>query len=297
MSNIVVEFPSGDKDYKTGETINYLNEMNSIKKSLSQYPGHQAVASSLGKYLPQEIVAGLIGCIILESGSNHTILNRTEYEGRGASGTQGWNCGEGLIQWTYWKYKLPLIKQYNADSRSTQKLPTTWEQYKRGVPRSGKGYLYAAQDGQHIAGLSMDNQMLFLTIYYNKLINDLKGETNLAKIVAYIYQQKAGTGFYKDIKNNPIKKAYTTSKYKYKSSAGNHYLQSVKIAQEYLNCPVTPGEIQPTEGDTVYYDPNSTLVTNERHEPITPIEVKSLNEGKKTRNVIGTVLGAYMKQK
>ena len=91
---------------------NMMDEMNAIKKSLSQYPGHKMVASSLGKFISQDMVAGLIGCIIPESGSNHTILNEKEYRGRGADGTYGWNCGEGLIQWTYWKYKLSLIKEY-----------------------------------------------------------------------------------------------------------------------------------------------------------------------------------------
>ena len=68
-SNITVEF-TGHPEYET--------KMNSIKKSLSQYPGHKAIASSLGKLLPQEIVAGLIGCIIPESGSDHTIINKKE---------------------------------------------------------------------------------------------------------------------------------------------------------------------------------------------------------------------------
>ena len=91
-----------------------MNEMNAIKKSLSQYPGYKDVASSLGKFTSQDIVAGLIGCIIPESGSNHTILNTKEYKGKGAKGTHGWNCGEGLLQWTFWKYKSQLIKDYNV---------------------------------------------------------------------------------------------------------------------------------------------------------------------------------------
>ena len=58
---------------------NMMDEMNAIKKSLSQYPGHKMVASSLGKFISHDMVAGLIGCIIPESGSNHTILNEKEY--------------------------------------------------------------------------------------------------------------------------------------------------------------------------------------------------------------------------
>lgn len=238
MSDVIVEIPSYMQD-----------EMNMIKKSLSSYPGHKTIANSLGKFCSQKIVAGLVGCIVPESGSDPSILNSKEYRGSGAPGTEGWNCGEGLIQWTYWKYKLPLIRAYNADSRSTQKLPTTWEAYKQGEPISKNGDLYARQNGQHISGLNMDNHMLFLTKYYAGVINQLENESNLAVIVAKIYQQKAGPGFYTNI-SDPVERAYTTSKYKYPSSAGNHYLQSLKVAMEYIKYPVQTTDTQPLEGDT-----------------------------------------------
>ena len=70
-----------------------------------------------------------------------------------------------------------------------------------------------------------------LIIYYDKLIKSLSGETDLAIIVSKIYQQKAGIGFYKEI-DDPVVRAYTTSQNKYKSSSGNHFLQSLKIAME-----------------------------------------------------------------
>lgn len=249
MADIVVEIPQ-----------EYMEEMTQIKKSLSQYPGYKDIAKYLGYYVPTEITAGLIGCIIPESGTDHTILNKKEYNGNGASGTSGWNCGEGLVQWTYWKNKLPLIEKYNADSRSTQKLPTTWDDYKKGEPVNKNGKLHAVQDGQHIAGLTLNNQMLFLTIYYRDLIKKLQGETNLAVIVAKIYQQKAGIGYYKDI-SDPVERAYTTSKNKYPSSSGNHYLQSLKIANEYLNAPVNvfgveeePVNDEVVDGEDVWED-------------------------------------------
>jgi len=272
----------------------YLTMMNEIKKSISQYPGHKAIASSLGKFIPQEIVAGLIGCIIPESGSDHTILNAKEYKGNGVKGTEGWNCGEGLIQWTYWKYKLPLIKTYNADNRSTQKLPTTWEQYRQGTPITKGSRLYAAQDGRHIAGLSLDNQMLFLTLYYSGVINKLKGETNLAVIVAKIYQQKAGNGFFQNI-SDPIIRAYTTSRDKYPSSAGNHYLQSLKIAQQYLDAPIAPDTVPVSEtvttGTQTTYTEQSSGGT-----PVTPREISGMNENNK-KKTSGIVLGYHMRQK
>ena len=273
-----------------------MDEMNEIKKSLSQYPGHKDVASSLGKFISQDIVAGLIGCIIPESGTNHTMLNAKEYRGRGAKGTYGWNCGEGLIQWTYWKYKLPLIKEYNADSRSTQKLPTTWEEYNRGTPIERGKNLFGVQDGRHISGLTLDNQMLFLTKYYSGLINSLQNETRLEVIVAKIYQQKAGIGFYPELSNDPVLRAYKTAEYKYPSSTGNHYLQSLKIASEYLNAPVTPiDNTVPVNEYSVPFNAYEEMMKT----PATPIIIESIGDSVKNRknNPVGTILGSYMRQK
>lgn len=275
---------------------NMMDEMNAIKKSLSQYPGHKMVASSLGKFISQDMVAGLIGCIIPESGSNHTILNEKEYRGRGADGTYGWNCGEGLIQWTYWEYKLPLIKEYNADSRSTQKLPTTWEEYKRGTPAERGGNLFGVQDGRHISGLTLDNQMLFLTKYYSGLIKSLQNETRLEVIVAKIYQQKAGSGFYPELSNDPVLRAYKTAADKYSSSDGNHYLQSLKIAAEYLKVPVKPGEVIASAND---YSVPYNIYDETKETPVTPIIIESIGDSVKNRKnkSVGIILGSHMRQK
>ena len=286
--------PSEDLNGYIDGNRSYLSMLNQITKNISQYPGYKAVASSLGKYVPQKIVAGLIGCIIPESGAEHTQINANEFKGNGASGTEGWNCGEGLVQWTYWKYKLPLIKQYNSDSRSTQKLPTTWDQYKLGTPIVKGSRMYAQQDGRHIAGLSLDNQMLFLVIYYGKLIRELQNENNLAVIVAKIYQQKAGIGYNKNEKDS-IKRAYETSRDKYKSSSGNHYLQSLKIAYDYLGEPIPPDSIQPIVGEMAYtnYEP----VSGANYEPVTPTEISGMDVGRKKGDIQGVVLGYNMRQK
>ena len=273
-----------------------MDEMNAIKKSLSQYSGYKDVASSLGKFTSQDIVAGLIGCIIPESGSNHTILNTKEYKGKGAKGTHGWNCGEGLLQWTFWKYKSQLIKDYNADSESTQKLPTTWEEYKKGTPIERGGKLFAVQDGRHISGLTLDNQMLFLVKYYSKLINSLQGETRLEVIVAKIYQKKAGMGFYPELKHDPVLRAYKTSKEQYPSSAGNHYLQSLKIANEYLKIPVTPIEVAEPVND---YSVPLNVYEEVKETPVSPIITESIGGSVKNRKnkPVGTILGSHMRQK
>ena len=116
---------------------------------------------------------------------------------------------------------LEELPQFELDF--LRELPTTWEQYNQGTPVSKGKRLHAVSDGRHIAGLTLDNQMLFLTLYYSTLINSLRGETNLAVIVAKIYQQKAGVGFHKEI-SDPIIRAYETSKDKYATGSGeNHY--------------------------------------------------------------------------
>ena len=294
-SNIIIDFDK-HSEYKT--------EMDGIKKSLSQFSNYKKIASAIGKIYPQEIVAGLIGCIIIESKTDHTIINKKEYEGRGTSGTHGWNCGEGLIQWTFWKSKSQLIKLYNADARATQKLPTTWEMYKRGTPKTKGNDLCAVEDGLHIAGLTFDNQILFLTKYYEKTINKLikSGEKNLAMIVARIYQEKVGIGLMKQYSSNPIQRAYETAAKYYKHEDGNTYLQSLKLAKEYLgvdlptDMKVEPGKETPVRGDVTYYDPNKIL-TPSLSSSVTVQNISSINEGNKNKKPSGIVLGTHMKQK
>ena len=279
-----------------------ITEMNSINLHLSQFPNYKKVASSLGKfYSNQSLVAGLVGCIIPESGSDHTVINATEFRGQGASGTQGWNCGEGLVGFTYWKYKIEYIKRYNSDSRATQKLPTNWKQYSQGKPIiKGKNHYYAVQDGRHIAGLSFDNHILFLTKFYINALNKLNNEENLAVIVAKIYQEKAGIGFYKEI-SDPVLRAYTTAKNKYPAKAGNTYLTSLKCAAEYLNAPIQAGSV-PARTEFVTKLTESELNNKVdwsanpfKNETINQPEMSSLKvvNGEKS----GILLGYHMKSK
>lgn len=224
-------------------------EMSQIKKNLGQYPNYKKVSAALLKFIPKKITAAIIGCIIPESGSDHTILNKKEFNGGGTNNdrclTSGWHCGEGLIQWTYFSWKIDKIKAYNKDSRSTQKLPETWAEYSSASQpyTDSYGLLHALQDGKHIAGLTFENQMLFLTKYYSGIISSQANEKNLAVITAKVYQQKAGTGFFKEIKD-PVIRAYATSKEKYPSKSGNHFLQSLKLAQEFCNCPIETIDVE-----------------------------------------------------
>ena len=94
-------------------------------------------------------------------------------------------------------------------------------------------------------------------------------------------------------------RAYTTSKYKYPSAAGNHYLQSLKIATEYLNVPVTPiDDTVPVNDYSVpfntYEEMRKTPAT-----PVTPIIIESIGDSVKNRKnkSVGIILGSHMRQK
>lgn len=222
----------------------YYNEMMKMKHpntELKNYKGYPKIAAALEPLLGHTLTAGFIGAIIPECGTDHTVINKKEYDGRGTKGTESWNCGEGLVGFTFWENKLDLIKKYNADSRCTQPLPTSPSQYFRGTPFKSGGFWHAEPDGQHIAGLSLSNQMIILFYYYDKLLKTLKSETDFATIVAKIYQEKAGKGFFKEYRSTPIVQAYKTAEKKYgtnNDTVGNHYLMSLKIGLQYLGKPI-----------------------------------------------------------
>lgn len=272
----------------------YEARLSQTKKSLSKYPGHVNYAKALGKLVSQEIVAAMIACMIQECGTDHTQLNRVEYEGRGSSGTEGWRCGEGIVQWTHWDTKEKYIKRYNADSRSTQKLPSTWESYSKGEPVNKNGKLCAVQDGRHIAGLNYDNHMLFLMLYYRDVLSDCnKEKNNLANIVARIYQKKCASGLYKEV-NDPVIRAYKTGLKRHPDQNGLHFLQVLRLAKEYYyGETVPPGATAPINGDqsTNTYD----------YTPKPPIDPKNVPEvsgmSKSNKTTKGVVLGSHIRQK
>ena len=144
--------------------------------------------------------------------------------------------------------------------------------------------------------MTLDNQMLFLVKYYSKLINSLQGETRLEVIVAKIYQKKAGMGFYPELKHDPVLRAYKTSKEQYPSSAGNHYLQSLKIANEYLNVPVTPIEVAEPVND---YSVPLNAYEEIKETPVPTTIIESIGGSVKNRKnkPVGTILGSHMRQK
>ena len=282
----------------------YMDEYRSLKISLSQF-NYKEVASGLAALNKQEIVAGMVGCIIPESGSNHRVMNREEYYGRGKnSDAYGWACGEGLIGWTFKENKLKWIRIYNNDSRSTQKLPTDWATYSKGTPVEVGGWLCAPADGKHIAGLTLQNQLLLLTLYWGHITRKVQNEQNLAAIVAWYYMEKAGPGFHKEI-SDIVKRAYATARDHYPSRSGNHYLQSVKCAADYLQCPVAGGSYGGgggMYGTTFSAVGGRNAVTQgkpyaENPNPVESKEIDNLTSGDKVKDVYGVLVGTHIKQK
>ena len=138
----------------------------------------------------------LVACMMYECGLNHTLYNKLEYSGKGAKGTQGWNCGEGTVGFTFWNLKERLIKAFNADSRSRKKLASTWETYSLRGPR--------------IIDLSLEDAALFTMKFYQKLINKTKN-ADLDTCVAEFYLEKAGRGGGGKKGNTPYERAYNRS--------------------------------------------------------------------------------------
>ena len=295
------------------------DEMDRINVRLEDVDGYKTLAASLGRFPSPKIVAALIGVIIPESGADHARLNKSEYYGHGKSGTSGWECGEGFVQWTGWSNKSNWIKKYNADKRKVKSLPTTWNEYSKGKPIEKRGILRAKQDSTHIAGLSLDDQIVLLTIYYDKMIKELENETNLAVIVAKFFQQKAGPSHYYNYLFDPIIQTYYTGKIQYPQGEDNSFLKSLKYAEEYYENQVPPAEIEPIEGDTVQEKSGQTKEEKkqqreeskkkreeerqkkkeerEQRRKYKMQKIYKMNEGRRTRAKKGIILGAHMRQK
>lgn len=137
----------------------------------------------------------LVACMMYECSLNHTKLNKLEFNGRGVKGTEGWNCGEGTVGFTFWNNKLKIIKRFNSDPRHKTTLPTDWYQY---------------QYGPHIVDLSREDAALFTTIFYKNLINKTK-TADLDTCVAEFYLEKAGRGGSAINGKTPYEKAYYRS--------------------------------------------------------------------------------------
>lgn len=180
------------------------------------------------------IIPALIGNMIYECGLNHKLYNKAEFNQTSINGSKpnpkaaGWNCGEGTVGFTFWTTKQKLISMYNADPRSTQKLPTSWDAY---------------QAGPHIIDVSLKDAAIMTDIWYTKMtpaMNNIRqsGGNDFSTMVAEFFIDKAGRGFATG--STSAEKAFNAAKHydKYSGGAGNMFLRTLKTAvmvHQYLS--------------------------------------------------------------
>lgn len=161
----------------------------------------------------------LVGCIVSESNMNPNAVMKRELNGTsGVPATYGReNCGEGLIQLTYWNQKQKYIKLFNQDPRRQgPKLPETKEEYKK-------------DDSRHISDLNENDALLIMLYYYKDRIKPFSVDS-FDGIISGYYLAKAGDLSKKYIQNNGLdpninrsqmERAYLTGKY-YRDNANKN---------------------------------------------------------------------------
>jgi hypothetical protein len=88
---------------------------------------------------------------------------------------------------------------------------------------------YANPNARHIANLSDEDHGLLTNLYYKKLIDRTKGETDLRNLVAEFYLQKAGRGNVTG--NTAHEKAVAKGKMYMKSHAKQGYTKASQTNQ------------------------------------------------------------------
>lgn len=161
----------------------------------------------------------LVGCIVAESNMNpHAVMKRELNGTSGRPATYGReNCGEGLIQLTYWDQKQKYIKLLNNDPRRQgPKLPETKDEYKK-------------EDSRHISDLNENDALLIMLYYYEDRIKDFNVDSFDGLISGY-YLAKAGdlskryiqkNGLDPNIKRSQMERAYLTGK-QYRDNANEN---------------------------------------------------------------------------
>ena len=161
----------------------------------------------------------LVGCIVAESDMNpHAVMKRELNGTSGRPATYGReNCGEGLIQLTYWDQKQKYIKLFNKDERRQgPKLPETKEEYKK-------------NDARHISDLNENDALIIMLHYYNDRIKDFNIDS-MDGIVSGYYLAKAGdlskkyiqkNGLDPNVKRSQMERAYLTGK-QYRDNANEN---------------------------------------------------------------------------
>lgn len=142
-------------------------------------------------------------------------VNREELT-KGLNTKGGWaHAGEAAFGITTWDTKKKYIDLYNADPRRI------------GPKLSNIESEYANPNARHIANLSDEDHGLLTNLYYKKLIDRTKGETDLRNLVAEFYLQKAGRGYFK-----------TGTAHERATNTGKHY-QKVHAKQGFTKASQT----------------------------------------------------------
>lgn len=160
----------------------------------------------------------LIAAMNTECGLNPVgSVNREELT-KGLNTKGGWaHAGEAAFGLTHWDTKKKYIDLYNADPR------------RKGPKLSNIESEYANPNARHIANLSDEDHGLLTNLYYKKLIDRTKGETDLRNLVAEFYLQKAGRGNVTG--NTAHEKAVAKGKMYMKSHAKQGYTKASQTNQ------------------------------------------------------------------
>ena len=173
-----------------------INENDVLKAS--HFPNtNQWIAAYQKHGLTSTQINALIACMMYECNLKHDVINKLEFNGKGAKGTEGWHAGEGTVGFTFWNLKKPLIDQYNKDPRKKKRLTDNWNDYN-------------SPSGVHIMDLDLEDAALFTALYYNRLINSTKN-ADLDTTVAEFYLEKAGRGGSAKKGKTPVEKAMLRS--------------------------------------------------------------------------------------
>jgi cell wall-associated NlpC family hydrolase len=162
--------------------------------SLSHYGGETYSWKHAYKILTEKfkvqprVAAIMIGHFIMEGGLQPKVVNKWEKEGKGKSGTSGWDCGEGLIGFTTMDLKLRFAPKFNYDNRriNNETLATDKDTYILTGPR--------------ISQLSYENSILATIIYYesmcaaNVMERTKDKQYHFNELSAMFYIGKAGNG-------------------------------------------------------------------------------------------------------
>lgn len=182
-----------------------------------------------------------IACSSTECQMNYQIINVQEYKGK-----LGWECGEGLVHFTWWKTKEQMIRKFNADSRRTGRpLASTWAEYSMGQPKVLKFMkpTGGSTTGNHICDTNSADGALLGDLFYSAISPTFKAQASQQTVLENLrmfYINKAGAGFAKTYTQKTGKEAWEKKNLPtfdcciYVSNniyKGDHFLKNIATAQ------------------------------------------------------------------